>query len=53
MFEEYDFDTLLNRMLSNVSDDLDKREGSVIYDAVATSCTGACKFLYCTGYGYE
>lgn len=35
MFEEYDYDTLLDRMLSNVSDDLDKREGSIIYDAVA------------------
>lgn len=35
MFEEYDFDTLEDEMLSNVSDKLDKREGSVIYDATA------------------
>lgn len=35
MFENYDFDTIMERMLSNVSDDFDKREGSVIYDAVA------------------
>lgn len=35
MFEELDFDTLVDRMLSNVSDDFDKREGSIIYDAVA------------------
>lgn len=35
MFEEYDFDTLMDKMLSNVSDDFDKREGSVIYDAIA------------------
>ena len=35
MFEEYDFDTIMERMLSNVSDNFDKREGSVIYDAVA------------------
>ena len=35
MFEEYDFDTLVERMLSNVDDKFDKREGSVIYDAVA------------------
>lgn len=35
MFEEYDFDTIMERMLSNVSDNLDKREGSVIYDAIA------------------
>ena len=32
MFEENDFDTLMERMLENVSDELDKREGSVIYD---------------------
>ena len=35
MFEQYDFDTILDRMMSNVSDTLDKREGSVIYDALA------------------
>lgn len=35
MFEEYDFDTLMDKMLSNIDDGLDKREGSVIYDAIA------------------
>lgn len=30
-----DFETILNRMLANVSDAYDKREGSVIYDALA------------------
>ncbi len=35
MFEEYDFDTLVDKMLSNVDDKLDKREGSIIYDAIA------------------
>ena len=35
MFEGFDFESLVERMLSNVSDDFDKREGSVIYDAVA------------------
>ena len=35
MFEQYDFDTILDRMMSNVSDSLDKREGSVIYDSLA------------------
>ena len=35
MFEENDFDMLMERMLENVSDELDKREGSVIYDAIA------------------
>lgn len=35
MFEQFDFETILDRMMSNVSDSLDKREGSVIYDASA------------------
>ena len=35
MFEQQDFNTILYRMMSNVSDTLDKREGSVIYDALA------------------
>lgn len=30
-----DFETILNRMLAKVSDSYDKREGSVIYDALA------------------
>lgn len=33
--EYYDYDNILNRMLSNISDDIDKREGSVIYNALA------------------
>lgn len=37
MFEEFDFETLENEMLSNISDAFDKREGSVIYDATAPS----------------
>ena len=44
MFEEYDFDTLLERMLSNVNDTLDKREGSVIYDAVAPAALELANF---------
>lgn len=35
MFENFGFDTLMETMLTNVSDDFDKREGSVIYDAIA------------------
>jgi uncharacterized phage protein gp47/JayE len=35
MFEEYTFDNILARMLDRVSDEVDKREGSVIYDALA------------------
>lgn len=35
MFEEYTFENILERMLNRVSDETDKREGSVIYDALA------------------
>lgn len=35
MFEEQDFEEISSRMLSNVDDKYDKREGSVIYDATA------------------
>lgn len=33
--EGNDFEDILDRLLSNVSDDLDKRQGSIIYDALA------------------
>lgn len=35
MYEDMTFDTLLERMLNRIPDSFDKREGSVIYDAVA------------------
>ncbi|MFC6545371.1 hypothetical protein [Cohnella cellulosilytica] len=35
MFEHMTYDFILQRMLDRVSDDLDKREGSIIYDALA------------------
>lgn len=35
MFEEFTFDQIMNRMLDRVRDDVDKREGSIIYDALA------------------
>ena len=33
--ENNDFDSILQRLLNNVSDELDKRQGSIIYDALA------------------
>ena len=33
--EENTFDKIMNRALERVSDDVDKREGSVIYDALS------------------
>ncbi|MGE4214838.1 MAG: baseplate J/gp47 family protein [Anaerotignaceae bacterium] len=35
MFESKTYDSILNSMLNRVSDELDKREGSIIYDALA------------------
>ena len=35
MYEKVTFESLLERMLSRVPDTLDKREGSIIYDAIA------------------
>ncbi len=35
MFEEQNFETILKRMLATISAGIDKREGSVIYDATA------------------
>lgn len=39
MFEGQDFEKISSRMLSNVDDRLDKREGSVIYDATAPTAS--------------
>lgn len=35
MDEYFDYDIILNRMLDKIPDTLDKREGSIIYDALA------------------
>ena len=35
MFEEMSFELIMNRMLSRVNTDVDKREGSIIWDALA------------------
>lgn len=35
MYEAFTYSFILQRMLHRVSDDVDKREGSVIYDALA------------------
>lgn len=35
MYEEVTFDEIMQRMLSRVDDSFDKREGSIIYDALA------------------
>lgn len=47
MFEQYDFDYIMERLLSNVSDDYDKREGSVIWDALAPAAMELSNFYVC------
>lgn len=37
MFEDMNYENILNDMLSRVPSDVDKREGSIIYDALAPS----------------
>lgn len=36
--EKYTFEYLINKALENVPDTLDKRQGSIIYDALAPAC---------------
>lgn len=43
MYEEMTFETVLDRMLSRVSSDIDKREGSIIYDALAPAAAELCQ----------
>lgn len=47
MYEEQDFEEIAARMLSNVDDKFDKREGSVIYDAVAPIAMELAFFFNC------
>ncbi len=35
MFESITFESIIKRMLSKIPSDMDKREGSIIYDALA------------------
>lgn len=45
-----DYDTILSRMLARVSDDIDKREGSIIYDALAPTAYAIAAQNYMLGY---
>lgn len=38
MYEDQTYETIMERCLSRVSDTLDKREGSIIYDALGPAC---------------
>lgn len=43
MYESMTFEYLLNRMLDRVPTDVDKREGSIIYDALAPAAAELCQ----------
>ena len=43
MFENTDYDSILQRMLDRVPDTIDKREGSIIYDALAPAAAELAK----------
>ena len=47
MYEEQDFEEIVTRMLSNVDDKFDKREGSIIYDALAPISMELAFFFTC------
>lgn len=43
MFEEYTFEYLMKSALARVGNDVDKRQGSIIYDALAPACAELCQ----------
>lgn len=45
--EYYDFDNVLTRMLNKIPDNIDKREGSIIYDAISP-CAAELAQMYIT-----
>mgnify|MGYP001004181885 CR=1 FL=1 len=46
MFEDMTYENILNDMLSRVPSDVDKREGSVIYDAIAPAAYKLAEMYY-------
>ncbi|SPT92348.1 phage capsid assembly protein; skin element [Bacillus subtilis] len=50
MFEDQTFEAIMERMLNSISADIDTREGSVIYNALAPAGGRACEVLYMAGY---
>ncbi len=50
MAESFEFDAILQAMLSRVPDDIDKREGSIIYDALAPTAYALAGQNFMLGY---
>lgn len=44
--EEMDYDYFMNKALSQIPDGIDKREGSIIYDALAPACYQLAEFVF-------
>lgn len=44
--EGYDFDYFINKALEKVPEGIDKREGSIIYDALAPACYQLAEFIF-------
>lgn len=53
MYENKDYDSILEDMLANVSDDFDQREGSVIYDALAPAAMRMAEFYTALDIAYN
>lgn len=50
MFEENTYENIINRVLARIDDSLDKREGSVIFSAVAPVCAELVQAYIALGY---
>lgn len=53
MFEDMTFEKILSDALDRVTDDVDKREGSIIYDALAPACMEIAKLYSDLRYAEE
>lgn len=53
MAEEYEYEAILFRMLSKVPDDVDKREGSIIYQTVSPCAFELAAAYYMLGYMFN
>ncbi|WP_330613358.1 hypothetical protein [Clostridioides difficile] len=49
MFELMTFENIIKRMLDSVPDTFDKREGSIIYNALVPCCYRTYRNIHCYG----
>ncbi|MHA6258364.1 baseplate J/gp47 family protein [Sporosarcina sp. CAU 1771] len=53
MFEEESYEAIIERMLNRIPDDIDKREGSIIFDALAPAAMEIAQVYYTMGIMYR